>query len=156
MPAVDLCYLALILFRGDILFDTVEARACTLLELFIFNIYMNNIFWQYFMVVYGCLQKSWRLWYSRFVENQNFLVKTLKNWICNKIKSLDPFWLKFWHITHNNNTKMWKMKFQKISNFVTPNEENPDFPNFGPKFPDLDFMYFQIIYFLKALYHSLP
>ena len=150
MPAVDLCYLALILFRGDILFETVEACACTLLELFIFNIYMNNIFWQYFMVVYGCLQKSWRLWYSRFVENQNFLVKTLKNWICNKIKSLDPFWLKFWHITHNNNTKMWKMKFQKISNFVTPNEENLRFSQFWTKISRSRFHVFSNYLFSKS------
>ena len=62
-----------------ILFDTQKLRAYTLLDLFYFKVYIYNTFWQTFMVVGGYVHKLWPFWYSTLVENQNFLVKTLKN-----------------------------------------------------------------------------
>ena len=131
-----------------ILFDAVEAHACSLLKLFSFNIYIYNTFRQNVMVEGGCVQNLWPFLYST-------LVKTLKNWMCYKIKSLDSFSLKFWRNSHNDDTKMLKIwNFQKFQ-ISTPPPRNPNFPNFGPKFPDRYLLvYFQIIYFLKALYSS--
>ena len=97
------------------------------------------------MVEGSCVQNLWPFLYST-------LVKTLKNWMCYKIKSLDSFSLKFWRNSHNDDTKMLKIwNFQKFQ-ISTPPPRNPNFPNFGPKFPDRYLLvYFQIIYFLKAL-----
>ena len=78
------------------------------LKLFTFSIYIYNTFWQTFMVVGGGVQKSWLFWYRTLVENQKFLFKTLKNWMCHKIKRLDSFSLKYWHNSHNDDTKILK------------------------------------------------
>ena len=57
------------------------------------------------------------------------------------------FSLKFSNNTYITNTNM-KKKYKEIPIF-------PNFTNFGPKFPDPEFiMVLSIIYFLKDLYHK--
>ena len=67
----------------------------------------QNILMWHFMVVGSCVQYFWSFWDRIFAKNHDFLIKTLKNRICSKIKSLASFSLKFSHNTciTNTNTK---------------------------------------------------
>ena len=141
-----------------ILFDTVEAHTCTHLKI----VYSWHIHIQHILATFH----GWRWLRSKIMailvqhvcQKSELSGQTLKNWICYKIQSSDSFSLQFWHNTHNNDTKMLtKWNFKKLE-ILTPQEEIPIFPHFPyfrTKIPDWDFMlYFKIIYFLKALYHS--
>ena len=134
----------IILFRGEGVWGKFASPSIFCLTLkrrmhvhswnfFTFNIYIYNTFWQNFMVVGGCVQKLWPFWYSTLVENQNFLVKTLKNWMCYKIKSLDSFSLKFWHNTHNNDTEVLKKWNYKNFKFWSATKKSRFSRFFGTK-----------------------
>ena len=99
----------------------------------VLDIYIFGTFWQNFMVLCSsgnffhfklvvfylihkwdilakfylrdsCIQLLWPFWDGILVKNLYFLVKTLKNGICSKIKSLASFLLIFSHNTYNANT----------------------------------------------------
>ena len=94
------------------------------------------------MVVGSCVQYLWPFVDGIFTENQYFLVKTIKNRVCSKIKNLASFSLKFSQNTYIDNANMSKKQNFKKFQILTPHEEIPifpDFPNFEPKFPDREF-----------------
>ena len=128
---------ALTLFRGDdanlhhLLYFVWHCRGACMytLETFYFQNIHINTFWKTFMVAGDCNQILWPLWHSTLFEYQNFLVRTLQNWMCYKIKSLDSFSLKLWHNTHSDDAKMLKNEISKKFEILNL-RRNPDFSRF--------------------------
>ena len=50
-----------------------------------------GLFWQVFMVLGNCVYNLWSYWDGIFVENENFLVRTLIYGICSKMKNVASF-----------------------------------------------------------------
>ena len=73
------------------------------------KIYICGTFWQNYIAVGSWVPYLWPVWDLIFAKNHNFLVKTPKNWICSKIKTLASFLLKVSHNTYITNTTTKKI-----------------------------------------------